>query len=110
MFAPTPAIPGLAHLIGPTGGYLLAYPAAAALISWLWRRTGRNLAGAALSAAAGNLVILGCGALWLAVMTHASAGSVLSLAVTPFLPGEALKVAAAALMASGLERSRWRSN
>ena len=27
VFSPTPAISGLAHLFGPTGGYLLAYPA-----------------------------------------------------------------------------------
>lgn len=110
MFAPIPAMPGLAHLFGPTGGYLLAYPVAAALISWLWRRTGRTLAGAALSAAAGNLLILGCGALWLGVITHAQAGSVLSLAVAPFLPGDALKIAAASLVAAGLERSHWLSN
>ena len=28
---------GLAHLIGPTGGYLVSYPLAVALISALWR-------------------------------------------------------------------------
>jgi biotin transport system substrate-specific component len=108
MFAPTPAMPGLAHLLGPTGGYLLAYPVAAALISWLWRRTGRNFAGAALSAAAGSLVILGCGALWLEVVSHAQPGLVLSLAVTPFLPGDALKIVAAASVAIGLERLQCR--
>jgi len=45
--------------------YLLAYPAAAALISILWRRArlsnwGGGFAGAAVSAAAGNVFILGC--------------------------------------------------
>jgi biotin transport system substrate-specific component len=108
VFAPSPAISGLAHLLGPTGGYLLAYPAAAALISWLWRRTGRSFAAAALSAATGNLVILGCGALWLGIMTHAAGHSlaqvVLTLAVTPFLPGDALKIAAAAAVAAGWQR------
>src|ERR1700739_3372363 len=38
--APGPGV--LAHLLGPTGGYLLAYPLAAVLISTLWRRTGRG--------------------------------------------------------------------
>ncbi len=33
---------GIAHLLGPTGGYLLSYPAAAALISYLWRRSSRG--------------------------------------------------------------------
>ena len=110
MFAPSPAMPGLAHLLGPTGGYLLAYPVAAVLISWIWRRSGRSFAGAAIGAAAGDIVILACGALWLGVFAHVQAGSVLSLGVTPFLPGDALKVAAAASVAVGLERFRSLSN
>jgi biotin transport system substrate-specific component len=107
VFAPTPLAPGgLAHLFGPTGGYLLAYPLAAVLISFLYRRTHRSFAAAALSATAGNLAILACGALWLAVLTHASAQSVLSLAVLPFLPGDALKIATAAALAAGFVRLR----
>jgi biotin transport system substrate-specific component len=107
VFAPSPLTPGgLAHLFGPTGGYLLAYPLAAAVISLLWRRTGRGFSVALVSAAAGDLVILACGALWLAVLTHASAQSVLSLAVLPFLPGDALKIAAAAALATGFQRLR----
>jgi biotin transport system substrate-specific component len=97
---------GMAHLLGPTGGYLLAYPVAVALISFLWRRTNRSFAAAALSAAAGNLVILACGALWLATLTHASAQSVLTFAVVPFLPGDALKIVAAAALATGFQRFR----
>ncbi|MDR3772379.1 MAG: biotin transporter BioY [Terracidiphilus sp.] len=110
VFAPTPAVPGLAHLLGPTGGYLLAYPLAAALVAYLVRRvssrTGRLFAPAFLSAALGSLVILACGALWLAILTHASLSSVFSLAILPFLPGDALKVAAAAALATGWLRLR----
>jgi len=108
VFAPTPAVSGLAHLIGPTGGYLLAYPLAAAFIALLIRRTGRGFTPALLAAAAGDLVILACGALWLSVLTRASAQSVFTLAVLPFLPGEALKVAAAAALAAGWVRLRRR--
>jgi biotin transport system substrate-specific component len=118
VFSPVPAIPGgLAHLLGPTGGYLLAYPAAVAMISWLVRNTGpsrntgerrfsRGFTCAAGSAAAGTVFILGCGALWLAVLTHASAQAILTLGVVPFLPGEALKIAAAAGVALGYRRLR----
>lgn len=109
VFAPTPAIPGLAHLLGPTGGYLLAYPLAAALIAFLFRRTGRGFASAFVSAALGSFVILACGALGLAVLTHASLQAVVSLAVLPFLPGDALKVAAAAGLAAGWIRLRRRT-
>ncbi len=105
VFAPSPVIVGgMAHLLGPTGGYLLAYPLAAALISWLWRNTRRSFWGALGSAAAGDLFILGCGALWLAVLTHASAQSILRLSVFPFLPGDGLKITAAAGVTIGLQR------
>jgi biotin transport system substrate-specific component len=112
VFSPTPAVPGLAHLFGPaafTGGYLLSYPPAAWLIAFLFRRTGRGYVPAFLSSAAGSLVILICGALWLAVLTHASVRSVFTLAVLPFLPGDALKVAAAAGIAAGWVRWRRRT-
>jgi len=109
VFTPSPAIAGLAHLFGPTGGYLLAYPLAAAVISFLWRRTGRGFAAAAISATAGNLIILASGALWLAALTHASVSAVLAMGVLPFLPGDALKIAAAAALATGFNRLRRRT-
>ena len=110
VFAPTPVpLGGLAHLLGPTGGYLLCSPAAAALISVLWRRTRRSFTAALLSAAAGDLAILLCGALWLTVFTHAAFQSALTLAVFPFLPGDALKIAAAAAIAAGYQRIRSRN-
>jgi biotin transport system substrate-specific component len=95
---------GIAHLLGPTGGYLLSYPAAAALVSWLRRRSVRGFAGAALSAAAGNAVILLCGFAWLTMWTHAAVGSAFALAVLPFLPGDALKIVTAAGIVTGWDR------
>jgi biotin transport system substrate-specific component len=106
VFSPTPAIAGMAHLFGPTGGFLLSYPLAAALIAFLVRRTYRGFAPAALSAALGSFVILACGALWLAALTHVSALSAVKMAVLPFLPGDALKVVAAAALSAGWVRLR----
>ena len=79
---------------------------AAWLVSMLWRRSGRGFGAASLSAAAGNLTILACGALWLGALTHISAQLAVTLAVVPFLPGDALKVVAAAALAAGLNRLR----
>jgi biotin transport system substrate-specific component len=106
VFTPTPALPGLAHLFGPTGGYLLAYPLAAFLISTLFRRSSRSFTAAALSAAAGDLIILCSGALWMIIASPIPAKSILLLAVLPFLAGDALKVTAAAALASGFRRLR----
>lgn len=109
VFAPAPTS-GLAHLLGPTGGYLMAYPIAALVISFLWRRGKLHFSAALVSAALGDLLILLSGALWLAVLTHSaahtSAQSVLTLSLFPFLPGDAIKVAAAAALASGVQRLR----
>jgi biotin transport system substrate-specific component len=117
VFSPSPAIPGYAHLIGPTGGYLLSYPLAAALIAWLLGRSRQttgpkfvsDFTAAAFSATLGSLVILASGATWLTVLTHASAQSVFNLAVLPFLPGDALKIVAAAALSAGWTRHRRRS-
>jgi biotin transport system substrate-specific component len=93
VFAPGPTgLSGLAHLFGPTGGYLLAYPIAVFAIAALWRSSRRTLAWAVLSAAVGDLIVLSVGALWLGIFTHASIGAVLTMSVAPFLPGDALKV------------------
>jgi biotin transport system substrate-specific component len=107
VFAPGFALgAGMAHLLGPTGGYLMSYPAAATLVSWLRRNLTRGFGASVLSAAAGNALILLCGFAWLAVWTHASVGSAFALAVLPFLPGDALKVVAAAGIALGWDRIR----
>ena len=112
VFAPGLAFgAGMAHLLGPTGGYLMSYPAAATLIAYLWRRSNRGYSAALASAAVGNVLILLCGFAWLTLWTR-GAGSVgsfkaaFAMAVLPFLPGDALKVVAAAAFAKGLERVR----
>jgi biotin transport system substrate-specific component len=111
VFAPgTASVPGFAHLFGPTAGYLLAYPFAAVIISFVYRRVQRGFVSALLSAALGNLVILSTGALWLAILTHASARVVLLESVVPFLPGDALKVVAAASLAAVWLRFRHRDS
>lgn len=97
---------GMAHLLGPTGGYLMSYPAAAALVAWMWRHTARGFSAAIISAAAGNALILLCGFVWLTAWTHGSPRATFALAVLPFLPGDALKVVAAAAIAKGFERAR----
>jgi len=109
VFSPNPASAGLAHLFGPTGGYLLAYPLAAALISFLYRRMGRGYVPAFAAAVIGDLLILSCGALWLAALTHIAVMQATALAVLPFLAGDALKIAAAAGIASGAARLRRRN-
>jgi biotin transport system substrate-specific component len=93
---------GMAQLLGPTGGYLLSYPFAAALASLLYRRSGRNFWAALGGGAASSLLILACGFTWLALMTHLQPGMIFAQSVAPFLPGDVVKLLAAALCAGAL--------
>jgi biotin transport system substrate-specific component len=95
---------GMLQLFGPTGGYLLSYPAVALLVSVLWRGGNRSFARGLLVAGAGSLVTLAMGAVWLGILTHAAPTIVLNHAVLPFLPGDVLKVCAAAGIAVGASR------
>jgi len=94
---------GLAQLLGPSGGYLLAYPFAAALASVLYRRGHRRFLAALAGASLASLLILAVGATWLGVLTHAKFSLVFAQSVAPFLAGDAVKVLAAAACASTLE-------
>jgi biotin transport system substrate-specific component len=99
VFAPAPlGLTGVAHILGPTGGYLMAYPTVAVVTSYLWRSGERSYAGALVSAGAGSAVLLALGGLWLGLNTHVSAQAVLAEGVVPFLPGSVLKVFLAAFV------------
>lgn len=101
---------GILHLMGPDGGFLLAYPFAAFLVSKLRRTLPRTFTFAAISAAAGAIVYFICGASWLAVLVHQPMSVAFDLAVWPFVAGDALKVVLAAGIVTGYARFRSRSS
>lgn len=86
-------------LLGPTGGYLAAFPAAALVSGVVAGRLGRGRAAVALSALAGSCVILLGGSLYLALFPGISLGGAIALGATPFVAGELVKAAAASLAA-----------
>jgi biotin transport system substrate-specific component len=87
---------GLTWLIGPTGGYLVGFVAAAFLVGWLsergWDRRKGKTAQAMLL---GSLTIYVFGATWLA--RFVGWGGALELGIKPFLLGDVLKITLAAL-------------
>ena len=87
-------------------GYVLGFVAAAALVGWLAQRgatrTAPRTAGLMVL---GNAVIYTFGALWLAAALSVPLTNAISLGVTPFLIGDALKVA----LAAGLFPLAWRA-
>jgi biotin transport system substrate-specific component len=94
---------GIARLMGPTGGYLLAFPAAAAVTGALAARVPRTLSwrNALLLGVAtflGTVVVFVGGAAQLALLTG-DAGRAVELGVLPFIAGDLAKVLLAVAVA-----------
>ena len=102
VFSPT-GQPGIAHLIGPTAGYLIAYPFVAALVGFIFERGKQTFARAFVASLAGEILLFGGGISWLYVFTH-SLSRAISLGLYWFIFGEIMKI----MLAAGAVRS-WRS-
>jgi biotin transport system substrate-specific component len=87
-------LPGAARLLGPTGGYLLAYPVAAFAVG---RIAGRapHLARAAGAALAG-LVLIHLGGLAQLILVTGNLEQAARFGTLPFLIGDAIKLGIAA--------------
>ena len=87
---------GIAHVMGPTGGYLFGFVAAAFVVGFLAERGwDRRVWSTALAMVIGSIVIYAFGLSWL--MHYLPANSVLSAGLYPFIPGDLAKVALAAM-------------
>jgi biotin transport system substrate-specific component len=87
---------GIAYMVGPTGGYLVGYLAAVAIVGWFAQR-GADKSPLRLFVAmlVAGIVLLALGYIWLATLIGPEAAWVAG--VLPFLLGDLLKVAIAAL-------------
>ena len=95
VFAPMGA-PGLARLLGPTGGYLLAYPVAAAVAGWLGAGRERFVT-RLMAAVAGILVLYAGGLAQLAIITGSFAAAAV-IGVLPFAAADLVKAIVAAAL------------
>ncbi len=98
VFAFSPELPqGVARLMGPTGGYLMAYPIAAFLTGLLAERgLDRRYLTSILAMSAGLSVIFAGGVLWIARLTGIEAA--LATGLYPFIVVDIVKVVAAGLV------------
>lgn len=104
----TPALP---RLIGPTGGYLIGYIPLAFLSGALYTAWGKNARGVKKYAALtggmliGTAVLYAIGTAWYCVYSGANTAAALAVCVLPFLPGDAVKIAAVAILTPQLEKA-----
>ncbi|MEO3435267.1 biotin transporter BioY [Inquilinus sp. CAU 1745] len=84
---------GAHHFVGPTAGYLFAFPIAGVLVGWLAERgwNGNRVGLAFVNMLLGNVICLAFGAAWLAATIGLE--QAIMHGVTPFLVGAVLKSA-----------------
>jgi biotin transporter BioY len=95
---------GTDTLAAPSFGYIVGFLVAAALVGRLAASgLDRTPPRVVLTMVAGNLVIYGFGLPWLMASLHVGLSKAIELGVTPFLGGDALKIA----LAAGLLPGAW---
>ena len=96
----TPSTAGVPWIVGPTAGYLLAFPLAAFVVGILAERGwDRHVGSTVAMMAIGNLLIYVVGLAWLG--QYVGYGRVLGLGLVPYLPGDAVKILIAATVLPG---------
>jgi biotin transport system substrate-specific component len=91
---------GIAQILGPTGGYLIAYPFVAGVTGYLFEHGKQTFARALLACLAGEVLLFACGISRLYVLTHSLARA-LSFGLYWFIFAEAIKM----MIAAGAGRS-----
>jgi biotin transport system substrate-specific component len=112
VFAASPVLPqSAARLLGPTGGYLLAYPVAAFLTGWLASRGFDRRYWSSLAAMlVGLFTLFAGGVLWLAYFAAPTTGhpigvsAALATGFYPFIAADLAKIA----LASGVLPVAWK--
>jgi len=95
---------GAQVLVGPTGGYILGYAAAAWLVGYLCEHFGRKPLRLAVFFAAGIILCYILGTAWFMLSTKTALWAALGLCVIPFLIGDAVKIAAAVAVVPQLNK------
>ena len=103
---------GVGVLFGPTGGFLWAFPVAAASVSAVFRGLGgpsstgpRWVARAAAAVFVGEVVIYAIGIPWLVQQTGMQVVQALAVALVPFLLPDALKAVIAIVLAKAVNKA-----
>lgn len=101
---------GIAKFISPTGGYLIGYIFVALIVGLAIKFFGKKLYVLIIAMIVGILVCYAFGTAWFMVLYNSSPdqsiglGAALMTCVVPFLPGDAAKIAVAAVLINRLHK------
>lgn len=93
---------GIGRIIGPTGGYLIGYLSAVFIVGYISEKAAARIGYDVLAMVCGTIVLYACGVTWLKILTGMTWTKTLTVGMYPFLIGDAIKIAAAALIARAL--------
>jgi biotin transport system substrate-specific component len=93
---------GIGRILGPTGGYLVGYLPAVYVVGFISERTRQRAVFDLIAMVFGAAIVYVSGVTWLKLLTGMTLGKTLAIGVWPFLPGDALKIAAALAIVSAL--------
>jgi biotin transport system substrate-specific component len=107
VFSPT-GPGGVAQLLGPTGGFLLAYPFVAGIAGWVFeeksgRESKNSFVRAAIACFLAEIYLFAGGLSWLAILTHSFAQAI-RFGLYWFVFAEVIKIMSAAALATGWQR------
>jgi biotin transport system substrate-specific component len=98
-------VAGLAPFVGPTGGYLLGFIAAAFITGWLSERGwDRSMQLLFVAMAMGHIIILGCGFGWLAFGMKLGFEKAWLVGIAPFVMASVIKNALGAALVPATRR------
>jgi biotin transport system substrate-specific component len=90
---------GLAHFLGPTGGYLVGFAVCAYVTGFISERFKRGITTDIAAVVAGSLAAYLLGVPWLKLVTGMEWTNACLLGMAPFLIGDAIKAATAVIVA-----------
>lgn len=89
---------GMGKLLGPTGGYILGYLVMAVTAGAVVERFPARRWVQTAGMAAGTVLLYALGTVWYCIQAGQAFHAAVSLCVLPFLPGDVLKIGAAAAL------------
>lgn len=96
---------GALYILGPTGGYLVGFIVAAYVVGRIIRlKEKASFTWIVLAMLAGSLIIYIFGVTRLAFFLNVGFQKALALGMLPFIPGDIIKLLAAALIYKGIEK------
>lgn len=96
---------GIAQILGPTGGFLMAYPVVAFLVGWIAERGQKSALRFTVAAVIGEIFLFACGVSWLMEIFHVPLAQAANWGVYPFAFFEIMKIMVAVGASIRLHRS-----